>query len=80
VKRRFLFALTWAGCAALNAAHAETSQPAAGKSRAQVLAELCRAEQSGIVPIFDGSYPPDSWTIERNRENFRRSGITCPRS
>lgn len=80
MKRRFLLALAWAGCAVFSGAHAEASQPATGKTRAQVLAELCRAEQAGIVPVFDDRYPPDAWTIERNKEDFRRSGITCPRS
>ena len=59
MKRQFLSVLALASCAIFSASRAETSPPAARKTRAQVLAELCSAEQAGLVPFPDGSYPPD---------------------
>lgn len=75
MKRQFLPVLALAGCALFSAAHA-ASAPAAVKTRAQVQADLCRAEQAGLVPATNLG-PPDAWTIERNKENFKLSHIQC---
>jgi Domain of unknown function (DUF4148) len=45
-------------------------QAPAGKTRAQVRAELIDAERVGIVPAGKFDYPPSAATIARNRERF----------
>jgi hypothetical protein len=45
-------------------------QASAGKTRAQVRAELINAERAGFVPAGKFDYPPSAATIARNRERF----------
>jgi hypothetical protein len=68
------------GCASLVWAAGVCAAPApnhAAPSRAQVAAELCRAEQAGLVPMTDTG-PPDAWTIAHNKALFKASGLRCP--
>ena len=46
--------------------------PAAGKTRAQVRAELLQAGEEGMLPSRWVDYPPSAATRARNRENFLR--------
>jgi len=45
----------------------------AGKTRAEVRAELVQAEAQGLVPISKNDYPPTPLTIARNRAEYQSS-------
>ncbi|WP_144114134.1 DUF4148 domain-containing protein [Paraburkholderia sp. BCC1886] len=79
VRRVLAVALCCAGLpgALTQAAHAASLPAATGKSRATVDAELCRAEQAGLVPATNLG-PPDAWTIARNQASFAATGFHCP--
>ena len=49
------------------------SAPDAGKTRAQVKAELVAAERSGQIPVSDADYPPSAATIQYNHDVYVRA-------
>jgi Domain of unknown function (DUF4148) len=64
---------TTASAANTNVAQTATNDNWSGKTRAQVRAELIKAEQAGLVPHDDTHYPPDETTIARNKVAFQRA-------
>ncbi|MCX4164229.1 MULTISPECIES: DUF4148 domain-containing protein [Paraburkholderia] len=42
-----------------------------GKTRAEVRAELIRAEADGLLPVSKTDYPPSAQTIARNRTEYQ---------
>jgi hypothetical protein len=64
----FFFTLAVAG-AAVPAAIAQTAT--GGLTRAQVQAELAKAQAQGIEPTTDEDYPPSAAEIRRNRLQYR---------
>lgn len=46
--------------------------PAPGKTRAQVRAEVLQAGEEGMLPLRWVDYPPSAATRARNRENYLR--------
>ena len=67
---KFFAAGTLAFLTLCTASAAYAQQAPAGKTRAEVRAELIQAEQQGLVPASDGDYPPSAAEIERNRERY----------
>lgn len=45
----------------------------AGKTRAQVRAELLQAQEAGVIPTLNAEYPPSADTIARNRAHFQQT-------
>jgi hypothetical protein len=42
----------------------------AGKTRAQVMAELVQAEKAGVAPSTEANYPPDAQAVRLNRARY----------
>ncbi|AOJ31100.1 DUF4148 domain-containing protein [Burkholderia metallica] len=70
MKNILRFAVATAAAAVLSPAFAQTdtSAPAPGLTRAEVIDQLKQAYLDGELPTNDGNYPPNAATRARNRE------------